>query len=233
MFNIDDYMPLLKEIQASNGPVGASSLCKRASLKMSQATIGRQLAILEKEGILVKVANKGRVLTEKGLEYIKNRDISNTKSKIAEELVNISFLGKKETLIEIMKIRELLEPYTAAAAAVNATEDDIIEIENLAFAHRYALSREKLANEEDLGFHLTIARIGGNQTLYKILQLLLTDNNAYIEFSKAGDAQRDLQVKHHFSILNAIKNKDPKASEAAMREHLKNVFEDVIRVFKD
>ncbi len=41
----------------------------------------------------------------------------------------------------------------------------------------------KAANREDLNFHLSIAAVSQNQTLSKILELLLTDNNAYVEFS--------------------------------------------------
>lgn len=220
-------MPLLKEIRSAGGPIGASVLFSGSNLNMSQATIGRQLTVLEKEGILKKVSNKGRVLTESGLALIAQHDLSSTKTKLAEELVSLSLKNGKSALGEVLEIRKRLEPYAAASAAMNATDADIADLENLAFAHRYTLAQGLAANREDLKFHLAIARISKNQMLAKLIELLLTDNDAYVMFSRAGDASRDRQVTKHFHILDAIRSHDVAAAELAMSEHLSNVAEDV------
>lgn len=227
MIELDEYMPLLKEIQSADGPIGASVLFSNCNLNMSQATIGRQLAVLEKEGILKKVSNKGRVLTEKGIALIMQRDLSSSKAKLAEELVSFTLKSSKSDLLELLEIRKLLEPYAAACAAKNSNENSIADLENIAFAHRYTLAQGLAANKEDLKFHLAIARMGNNQMLAKLIELLLTDNDAYVMFSRAGDASRDRQVTRHFHILDAICNHDPDAAQAAMSEHLSNVADDV------
>jgi len=216
---------LLKEIDKAGGPVGASTLYR--NLMASQATIGRQLAYLEKIGYLKKVSNKGRIITPEGLNFLKLEDINYNKNELAKELVTLSIDKDIETLLEILRIRELLEPYAAAGAAERATEQDIYNLENLAFAHRYALSQGLVGNEENLNFHLEIVRINNNRTLLKTLELLLTANEAYVEFSKAGESKHELQVTHHFRILNAIRERDANAARCAMLEHLEHVTRDI------
>jgi DNA-binding FadR family transcriptional regulator len=225
MTDQDDQITILKEIDKASGPVGASTLCH--SLLWSQATIGRQLVSLEKKGYLKRVSNKGRILTPEGYKFLKEEAISNNKHEIAKELANLSNDSDENTLIEIVRIRELLEPYAAAGAAEQANERDIYHLENLAFAHRYNLSQGLTGNEENLSFHLEIARINKNRMLQKTLELLLTANSAYIEFSKAGEDQRELQVTDHFRILNAIRDRNPSAARQAMMDHLGDVAKDV------
>jgi len=225
MTDKNNLVLLLKEINKASGPVGASTLSQ--NLFCSQATVGRQLDLLEKKGYLRKVSNKGRILTPEGLNFLKLEDINFSKSMLAKELVNLSIDQGVDTLFEIIRIRELLEPYAAAGAAERANERDIFNLENIAFAHRYRLSQGRSGNEENLNFHLEIARINNNHTLQKTLELLLTANKAYVEFSKAGEAQHDLQVKHHFCILNAIRDRDASGARKAMLEHLEDVARDV------
>lgn len=224
----DDQLIILKEIDKAGGPVGASTLCQ--CLLWSQATIGRQLVSLEKKGYLKRVSNKGRVLTPEGYKFLKEEAITNNKHEIAKELVNLSIDIDEHTLIEIIRIRELLEPYAAAGAAERASERDIYHLENLAFAHRYNLSQGLDGNEENLNFHLEIARINNNRMLQKTIELLLTANEAYIEFSKAGENQRELQVSDHLRILNAIREHNPIAARQAMLDHLEDVAKDVEKI---
>jgi DNA-binding FadR family transcriptional regulator len=167
------------------------------------------------------------VLTPEGANFLKSEDINYSKTKLARELVNLSIDRGDDTLIEIIRIRELLEPYAAAGAAECANERDIYNLENLAFAHRYALSQGLAGNEENLNFHLEIARINNNRTLLITLKLLLTANEAYVEFSKAGEAKHDLQITHHFRILNAIRERDASGARNAMLEHLEHVTKDI------
>jgi len=225
MKNWDDLILLMKEIEKAEGPVGASTLCHK--MLYSQATIGRMLVLLEKEGYVRKVSNKGVVLTPEGSYFLKLEEIKSNKSNLANELVNLSIDRGGNSLLEIIRIRELLEPYAAAGAAEQATERDIYTLENLAFAHRYNLSLGQAGNEENLSFHLEIARINNNRMLHKTIELLLTANEAYVEFSKAGEAQRERQVTDHFRILNAIRERDASEARNAMLDHLEDVAKDV------
>ena len=226
----DMMIEILQELQHASGPVGAKGLVD--VLPASQATIGRLLKRMEDDGLIASVSNKGRRITPQGLKMFREHSASNVKSKIARDLVNISFGGDMERLIEVMRIREMLEPGCAAVAAQRATKEELTILENYAYGHRYLLFQGKAANKEDLNFHLSIAAVSKNQTLIKVLELLLTDNNAYVEFSRAGEAERDAQVAAHFEILDAIRSHDRERARCAMCAHLKHVIQDVRRVYK-
>ena len=225
-----DLVLLMKEIRKTEGPVGASTLCNH--MLYSQATIGRMLVHLEKEGYVRRVSNKGVVITSEGSKFLKLEEIKSNKRNLANELVNLSIDREGNSLLEMITIRELLEPYAAACAAERATERDIYTLENLAFAHRYNLSLGQPGNEENLSFHLEIARINNNRMLHKTIELLLTANEAYVEFSKAGEAQRDRQVTDHFRILNAIRERDASEAHNAMLDHLEDVARDVEQTYQ-
>ena len=214
MIRQDITAVVLQAVYESRGPIGAKGLSE--ALAIPQATVGRVLAKLENAGYVRPLSNKGRVATEAGIRLLDQRNASSNKRKIAHELVDISFSADPERLIEVMKIREMLEPNCAGLAAEYATAQEIATLENYAFGHRYKLSQNLCANQEDLGFHLTIARIARNQTLLKILELLLTDNNAYVAFSKVGEADRDAQIFAHFQVLNHIRNHDCAEARAAI-----------------
>lgn len=231
MKDLETRLPLLRMIQSANGPVGASTLCVNPALKMSQATVGRQLARLEREGYLKKISNKGRVLTTKGYDYISHAVDNSNKTRIAEELISLSTSNDLELLLQIIDLRLMLEPYAAGRAAIYATEDEIQTIEDLVFVHRYRLSQGEAAHREDLELHLSIAKFCRNAMLQKILELLLTENNAYVEFSLAGGSQREQQIQYHFRILEAIRAHNSTAAEQAMREHLSHVSSDVKRYY--
>lgn len=212
-----DILPALLCIR-DESPIGASSLCHK--LGLSQATVGRLLLQLEKDGLVKKVSNKGRMLTSKGEEYIAESKVNNEKKSVANELIDLSFSDSAEALLEIMAVRKLLEPFAANLAAQNATEKDIEELENLTFAHRYVLARGHAADNEHLQYHLTIARIAGNQILMKTLELLLTQN--FTLSSNLSADRLSAQTEEHFRILEAIKRKDGLGAMSAMKQHLDN-----------
>jgi len=225
----DMTIEILQALQSAGVPAGAKALSEATDA--SQATVGRVLRRMEEDGLIEPVSNKGRKLTPEGLRRLREHSASDVKRRLARDLVNISFDGDKERLIEVMRIREMLEPGCAAVAALRATQEELTVLENYAFGHRYLLFQGKAANREDLNFHLSIAAVSQNQTLSKILELLLTDNNAYVEFSRAGEAERDAQVTAHFEILDAIRSRDGDRARKAMCAHLKHVIEDVRRVY--
>jgi GntR family L-lactate dehydrogenase operon transcriptional regulator len=218
-------LTVLNEIKETEFPIGA----KQLSLKLSipQATIGRMLTDLENDGLIEKVSNKGRKISEKGVLLIEKSIIQNEKLKTAHKLINMFEDISKQKLLEILDARKLLELRTVELACKNATEADIIELDGIMYEHIYSVRNNGLGNEQDLKFHLTIAKISKNTTIYQILKLLLTEKNAYTKFAMAQDHILFSQYKFHDDILQAIKNKDPNEAKEKMEQHLNKVMSDV------
>lgn len=222
-------LQLLKLIRDLGMPVGASFLCDKMDLP--QATIGRLLLSLEQQGYLEKISNKGRVLTEAGNEYLVQQEQLQDKFDTACCLIRSVEDPDKQKLREVLEIRTALETITAAHACENANESDLQQLNYILQMHCYDLQHGGIGSEQDLQFHLKIASLSGNQTLFQLIKLLLTQENAYTKFSMVAPHVTDMQIQQHNDILAAIRDRDQEAAEKAMRAHLRQVADDVNRYF--
>ena len=68
MIDKQKSLTILKSVQDAGIPIGATYLSKELSIP--PASIGRILTELEDEKLIEKVSNKGRVLTDKGRQFL-------------------------------------------------------------------------------------------------------------------------------------------------------------------
>jgi GntR family transcriptional repressor for pyruvate dehydrogenase complex len=136
---------------------------------------------------------------------------------------------KRELVAELIDVRRMIEPALAARAAANATEEELSRLEDIVRRQGEKVRRGERSIEEDSEFHYAIALAARNSVVLKVLDVLmdlLLDSRA-----------RSLQVKGrperscagHRRILRAIKRRDGPAAEAAVRKHLKEIEEIVVR----
>ena len=230
MANEFDTMKLFHTIKDSTIPLGA--VCLSEKLNIPPATIGRILVKLEKDGLLEKVSNKGRQLTNKGIEYLIEEKTKNAKLKTANTLIHMVENSSKERLIEILDVRKILESKTIELACQNANEEDIEKLDNILADHCYVVRHGDLGSDEDLNLHLTIAKISKNKTIHHILKLILTEEDVYTKFSYLADHIKNIQLKQHSDLVEAIRCHDPEAGKIALEKHLDQVIFDVNRYYK-
>lgn len=216
---------ILKAVNDSDVPVGAIYLSEK--LGIPSANIGRTLIRLESSGLVAKVQNKGRSITELGRRRLEEEAQKNSKISIANELIHIASTEDKENLLEILKVRKLLEVYTARRCAENVTPEMIKELGDIQFEYIYELRHGRTGSEQDLDLHLKIAEYSGNHTVARILQLLLTDNNSYAEFSRACMISERLRQSEHGPLLEAIREKNGEKAAREMEIHLDQVMKNV------
>jgi len=221
-----EIIQILTAIKTAGVPVGATYLTTQ--LPIPPATIGRIMQKLEQEGMLIKVSNKGRQLTQKGNTYLEINGQRERKLETADKLINMIEGSSKERLLEILDIRKFLESRSAELAIANATEEQLKELDEIMLEYLVEMRHGGLGNEQDLRLHLKIAKISGNYTIYQILKLLLTSENAYTKFSSASMKDiKHTQLEHHENIVNAIKMRNPEAAKTAMVRHMDQVIRDV------
>ena len=208
---------ILEEISQLNTPVGASFLCSKVDA--SQANICRVLRDLELRGLLHKVSNKGRVLTEDGVSYLQLLQQGINSREYVDVLLDLSSRNDKQVYLDILEARMLLELKTAELAAKRATEQDIRELEEILIRHRRTHSLGKPAEEENLDFHYRIAQIANNPIIYHLLKLVMTQKSAYIHFS-VMDYTLTGSTLFHAHIFEAIREHDAKKATNLMYEHL-------------
>lgn len=218
---------VLSAIKEAGGPVGATYLA--TVLPIPPATIGRMMQKLEQEGMLIKVSNKGRQLTDQGAAYLAAHEQREEKLHTANKLIHMVEGSSQTQLLEVLEIRRFLEGRSAELAAQNATPEQIKELDNIMLEYLVEMRHDGLGNEQNLRLHLNVAKISGNRTIYQILNLLLTNENAYTKFSSASmlDIKHE-QLEHHENIVSAIKNHDGKGAKLAMERHIDQVISDIL-----
>ena len=161
---------------------------------ISRTPMREAIKVLASEGLVKSKMNKGSYVTE-----VDRRDLE-----------------------QIFTVLSLLEGQAAKETAINATEAQLTQLDDL--HHRL----EKAAADRDIGqffefnvkFHELIQEIAGNKwmngvidDLRKVLKLQRRDSLS------RGDRLLSSLLEHR-EILQAILKRDPVAAELAMRNHL-------------
>lgn len=218
-------MRILCAVKEASLPVGAAYLSKK--MDIPQATIGRALYELEKRGLIEKVSNKGRQLTEDGRSFLEfHRDLEEKKSTVNHLILMVGNVSR-ERLLETLEIRMMIEPQAAALACRKASDEELKHLDLLILEHIYQMRHDGTGASQDLDFHLEIARLSGNETLYEILKLLLTKEGAYTRFNQAAKLAGKGQIHGHDEIGKALWARDETLAREAMRKHLAQVIADV------
>jgi GntR family transcriptional repressor for pyruvate dehydrogenase complex len=152
----------------------------------------------------------------------------------AGSLVNplANALKRKEELIaELLDFRKMLEPPLAARAATHASADEISEMEEILARQEDKLQRGASTIAEDSEFHYSIGLASRNSVVLKVLDILmdLLRDTRVRTLQVEGRPQKSLAG--HRRILAAIKRHDAEAAKAAMRRHIEDVEEIVLKEF--
>ena len=216
---------ILTAMQDLNTPAGALQLAQ--ILHLPSASIGRELLELEKAGLLVKVQNKGRILTPQGERFLEEERSRREKMKAANELIEAASMETESGLEDILLVRKLLEGYAAEACAERIEPKELQKLKDLQADYRHG----RAGSEEDLAFHLKIAHLSGSLSILRMLKLILTDQDAYARFNQAAVRSDEVRENEHESLLAAIEAGDGALARREMERHLEHVGENLQAYF--
>lgn len=149
---------------------------------------------------------------------------------LTSDPLGLTFMESASLFDEIYQVRFIIEPESAALAAVNSTEEDIAEIQKIldeyVEIHRNFIAkritpeiagRKYIANE--ISFHTQLALCAKNEVLARVIYIIC---EAYMKrYWSADFIPPDLEHHTtHIKIIEPIKNRDPKQARKAMIEHL-------------
>jgi DNA-binding FadR family transcriptional regulator len=124
-------------------------------------------------------------------------------------------------LIHMQQVREILEPETAALAALHRTDAQMAEIES---AYRDMAEAKTLSawNAADVVFHQAILLAAGNELLVPLGLVIESALGSMFNYtaSQRGDIGRTLPG--HERILAAIRGRKPNAARLAVRQLLRD-----------
>jgi GntR family transcriptional repressor for pyruvate dehydrogenase complex len=135
---------------------------------------------------------------------------------------------KRELVTELFDVRRMIEPPIAARAAVHATDEEIRRLEAILVRQRARMRRGEVTVEEDSEFHYTIALTSRHTVVRKVVDVLMDLLRESRARSLLVDGRQETSLTGHRRILRAIRRRDPRAAEKAMRLHLKQIGELVI-----
>jgi GntR family transcriptional regulator, transcriptional repressor for pyruvate dehydrogenase complex len=151
-----------------------------------------------------------------------------TASSLANPLAN-ALKRKEELMGELLDFRKILEPPLAARAATHASADEISEMEDILERQEAKLRRGDSTVGEDSEFHYAVALASGNSVVLKVLDILMDLLRDTRERSLQIEGRPQKSLAGHRRILAAIKRHDAEAAKAAMRRHIEDVEEIVLR----
>lgn len=141
---------------------------------------------------------------------------------IVDDILDLKESGFKS----LVETRILLELKTVKFASLRRTEEDLISINSALNAFSKKVLNNVDAVQEDLLFHLAIAKASKNSSLntfmLKITPEIITN------FAKYHVCDDDLAMKginEHTAIYEAIKNQDPTLAKEKMKAHFKALYQ--------
>jgi GntR family transcriptional regulator, transcriptional repressor for pyruvate dehydrogenase complex len=176
-------------------------------LGVSRATVSQALVAMEVVGVVAVRHGDGTVLVE-----------SAGTSKVVDAL-------RRHTrqLPDIIEAREALESKLAALAAVRRTEEDLARIDHALEAMAADIDSGGRGVEGDELFHAAVTAAGHSGLLERLMGEIsdLVRETRIESLSQPSRPKESLEG--HRRIAAAIRDQDPAAASAAMREHVERV----------
>ena len=199
--SLDDivYEKLKKAITLKKFPPSYKLVEKEIAdtMKVSRTPVHTAIKLLERDGLLTIIPNKGAYVTKRTYDEIE----------------------------DAFAIRVNLEKMYARLAATNITEQDIEELRKILEKESKAYSLNNRVEAYTVGaeFHMKIADISGNSILVKYINNIMVETNTYDVFYTLNDPKLEKEYytpKQHYDILDALIRKDVAKSEKVMEYHI-------------
>ncbi|MEO9572082.1 MAG: FadR/GntR family transcriptional regulator [Polaribacter sp.] len=180
--------------------------------EVSRSNVREAIQKLEFYGILKSIPQSGTFVANIGATAMNG---------MIEDILRL----QEPEFKSLVETRILLELKTARLAALRRTEDDLIKLEEALQAYKEKVDNKEDAIQEDLLFHLAIAKASGNSTMNTFMLIITPEiitNFQKHHVCDAGLSQRG--IIDHQAIFDAIKNKKPQLAKQKMKDHFKELY---------
>lgn len=149
-------------------------------------------------------------------------------SAITEPLIDV-FQRHPEAALDFIELRSTLEGISAYYAALRGTEEDreMLNDRFRAMEEVHHLADPSEEAERDADFHIAIAEASHNMVLLHVMRGLLGLLRKDVIFNRkqlyAREGSRDLLLRQHRAIFEAIMSGDPEAARTAAHSHMAHV----------
>lgn len=181
--------------------------------QVSRSTVREAIQKLEFYGLLKSIPQSGTFVANIGVIALNG---------MIEDILRLEDPDFKS----LVETRILLELKTARLAALRRTDDDLKNIKNALDAYSQKVNSGEDAVQEDLLFHLAIAKASGNSTMNTFMLIITPEIITNFETHHVCDENQALKgIDEHELIYNAIKDKNPQLAKKKMKEHFKVLYQ--------
>lgn len=179
---------------------------------VSRSSVREAIQKLEFYGILKSVPQSGTFVANIGVIAMNG---------IIDDILR---LGESD-FKSLVETRILLELKTVRLAALRRTDEDLMQIENALEAYSKKASNGEDAVQEDLLFHLAIAKASGNSTMNNLMLIITPEIISYFAQLHVCDSdQSRAGIEEHRAVFEAIKSQNPQLAKQKMKEHFKALY---------
>jgi len=187
---------------------------------------------LPSERSLAQRFNVGRTPVREALRRLEFYGILRTRPQSGTTVENIAPNGlaglisnvislAEPTLNSTIEARRLIEVEATRLAALRADAEALTAVRDAQRLHAEAAASGKPAVEEDVLFHLAIARICGNEILHSLTSVLAPGISQLAHDRGSCLAGRALAAaEEHATVVRALERQDAEAAAHAMHRHL-------------
>jgi GntR family transcriptional repressor for pyruvate dehydrogenase complex len=179
----------------------------------SRSNIRETIQKLEFYGILISKPQSGTFIADIGVVAMDGmlRDILSLEDPDFKSLV---------------ETRILLELKTVQLAAIRRTEDDLKQMKNALDAYAEKVNNGEDAVQEDLLFHLAIARASGNSTMNTFMLIITPEIITNFEkYHVCDTGQSFIGIEEHTEIYQAILDQKPELAKVKMKVHFRVLYQ--------
>ncbi|KGR89659.1 hypothetical protein CD30_16025 [Ureibacillus massiliensis 4400831 = CIP 108448 = CCUG 49529] len=214
----------------SDKPLGTWILKERMEelgVSISLASVGRLLKEMDRLELTEKKNSLGRILTEVGFLELERMKSLVERQQIEHEVKEATDAENPQDIIDLLKVRLLIEPEIIKQIVGHASIEDIQLLQETVCVHdKYV--REKIeVNTLPMSFHSIVSDLSCNRFLGAMLKLLIHEELKLEE--KFPDIAQKLRQAHHLDehklILDAILSRDSEKASYYSKMHIQKLID--------
>ncbi|WP_047245477.1 FadR/GntR family transcriptional regulator [Maribacter thermophilus] len=192
---------------------------------------------LPSERMLSEKFGVSRSNIREAIQKLEFYGILNSKPQSGTFIADIGRVAMKGMIDDILRLEEpdfkslvetriLLELKTVKLASLRRTEKDLEKIREALDAYKDKVINGKDAVEEDLLFHLAIAKASKNSTMNTFMLIITPEIITNFEKYHVCDSNQSLMaIDEHEDIYEAIRDQDPQRAKEKMKVHFKILYQ--------
>jgi len=214
---------LLREHSETSARVQAYAALRQAIIR-AELEPGRQLS----ENELAARLGVSRTPVREALVRLRDERLVEIVPQLGTFVTRIS----TPAVADAQFIRETLECACVRRAAELATEDDIAKLEEVLLAQESARESDDFDAFYvlDDGFHQALCDLSEHRAVWPVSQRARGHLNRVRRLSMPVPSYLALMIEQHRRVVLAVADHDSDGAEALLRDHLRNVLQEVPRI---